>query len=68
MGNGVFSKVDAAHFLYFLHLERHEHRKALRGKGTQGIDLTHTDRQYRIECVKLLIFHSRQLTKVLSCR
>ena len=67
VGNGIFSKVDAAHFLYLLHLKGHEHRKAFRGKGTQGIDLSYADRQHRVECVKLLILHRGKLAQVLSC-
>lgn len=40
MGNGIFSKVDTALVLDFLHLKGHEHGKALGGEGTESIDLS----------------------------
>ena len=68
MGNGVFTKIDTARFLNLLHLEGHEHRKALCGQGTEGINLPHTKRHNRIQPVHLLEFQHAELTKMLSRR
>ena len=49
-----------------LHPERDKYGKAFRCQRAQGIDLTHTKRQRRVQSVHLLIFQHRKLTQVLS--
>ena len=55
MGNGIFSKVDTALVLDFLHLKGHKHGKALGGEGTESIDLSCANGQHRIQAVCLLV-------------
>ena len=43
VGDGVFSKVDAAFVHDFLDLKGHEHRKAFRGQGAEGVELPGTN-------------------------
>ncbi len=64
----VFSIVDAALVLNLLHLEGHEHRKALRGQRSEGINLADTDRKDRVQPVELLVLEYRHLAHVLADR
>ena len=64
----ILSVIHAVFVIDFLHTERDKHRKALRGKGTQGIYPADSKRQSRIQSVHLLKFQHRKLTEVLSCR
>ena len=61
MGDGIFSKVDAARFLNLLHLKGHECRKAFCGHGAEGVNLPGADGQSGVHAVKLLITHDRHL-------
>ena len=67
MGNGVFTKIDTARFLNLLHLEGHEHRKALCGQSAEGVNLPGADGQSGIQTVKLLIPQHRHLAHMV-CR
>ena len=67
--DNILSVVHAVLMVDFLHTERDKHRKALRCQGTQGINLSYTKRQSRVQPVHLLIFQHRKLTEVFSgCR
>ena len=69
MGNGIFAEVNAALVHDLLHLKRHQHRQALRGEGSEGIDFSRTDGEHRIQSIRLLILQRRHLAHVLSrCR
>ena len=69
VGNGIFTEVNAALIHDLLHLERHQHRKALRGESSEGIDFSRTDGEHRIQSIRLLILQRRHLAHVLSrCR
>ena len=69
VGNGVFTEVNAALIHDLLHLERYQHRKALRGESSEGIDFSRTDGEHRIQPIRLLILQRRHLAHVLSrCR
>ena len=50
----------------FLHTEGDKYRKALCGKGTQGVNLADTKGQGGIQSIHLLIFQYRKLAQVLS--
>ena len=43
MGDCILPKVNSSRLLNLLHLEGHEHRKALCGQGTEGINLLGAD-------------------------
>ena len=52
----------------FLHTERDEHGKALRGEGAEGVNLPHAERQGGIKPVHLLKFQHSELAEVLPRR
>ena len=64
----ILPVIHAVFVVDFLHTERDKHRKALRGKGTQGVNPADAKGQSRVQSVHLLIFQHRKLTEVLSCR
>lgn len=66
MGNGIFTEVYTAGFLNFLHLERHEHRKALRNKRAECVYLSRAYGQNGIKTVNLLIAQSCHLAHMLA--
>ena len=68
MGNGIFAEVNTALIHDLLHLEGHQHRKALRGESSECVDFSRTDGQHRIQSVRLLILQRGHLTHVLSRR
>ena len=69
VGNGIFTEVNAALIHDLLHLERHQHRKALRGEGSERVDFPRPDGQHRVQSIRLLILQRRHLAHVLSrCR
>ena len=43
VGNGILPEVNAPRLLNLLHLEGHEHRKALCSEGSKGIDFSCAD-------------------------
>ena len=67
VGDGVFSKVDTALVHDLLHLKGHEHRKAFRGQGTEGIELPGANGKHSVQAVHLLIFENRHLAHPLPC-
>ena len=62
----ILPVINAVLVIDFLHPKRNENRKAFRSKGAQGVNLSHTKRQHRIQSVHLLIFQYGKLTQVLS--
>jgi len=65
VGDGVFSKVDAALVHDLLDLKGHEHRKAFRGQGAEGVELPGANGQHGIQTVHLLILEDRHLAHAL---
>ena len=65
--DNILSVIHTVLMVDFLHTERDKHRKALRGEGTQGINLPHAERQGGIQTVHLLIFQHGKLAEMLSC-
>ena len=65
--DNILPVIHAVLMVDFLHTERDKHRKALRGEGTQGINLPHAERQGGIQSVHLLIFQHGKLAEMLSC-
>ena len=43
----ILPVINAVFVIDFLHPKRNKHRKAFRSKGTQGVNLSHTERQHR---------------------
>ena len=67
MGDCILPKVNSSRLLNFLHLEGHEHRKALCSKGSEGINLPGADGQRCIQTIQLLIPQYRHLAHMV-CR
>ena len=61
MGDGVFSKVDAALVHDLLDLKGHEHRKAFRGQGAESVELPGANGQHGVQTVHLLVFEDSHL-------
>ena len=65
VGDGVFSKVDTALVHDLLDLKWHEHRKALRSQGTEGVELPGANGQDCVQAVHLLILEDSHLAHAL---
>ena len=65
MGDGIFSKVDTALVQDLLNLKGHEHRKAFRGQGAEGVELPGANGQDCVQAIHLLIFENRHLAHAL---
>ena len=68
VGNGIFTEVNTALIHDLLHLERHQHRQALRGEGSERVDFPRPDGQHRVQSIRLLILQRCHLAHVLSRR
>jgi len=44
----ILPVINAVFVINFLYPKRDKHRKTFRCKGTQGVNLSHTERQHRI--------------------
>ena len=66
MGDRVLTEIDTTLIHDLLHLERHENREALGGKGSERIDLSDANRKYRVQPVRLLELQRGHLAHVLS--
>ncbi len=63
----ILPVIHAVFVVDFLHTERDKHRKALRGKGTQGVNPADAKGQGCVQPVHLLIFQHGELAEVLPC-
>ena len=66
LGNSVLPVVDAAALEDLLGAEGNQHRSALRGQGTQGMDLPQAIRQNGVQAILLLPAQSAHLAQMLS--
>ena len=64
--NRVLTEINTALVHDLLHLERHQNREALGGKGSERIDLSDANRKDRVEPVRLLELQRGHLAHVLS--
>ena len=65
VGDGIFSKIDAALVHDLLNLKGHEHRKALRSQGAEGVELPGANGQDCVQAVHLLILEDSHLAHAL---
>ena len=68
LGDNILPVIHAVLMVDFLHTERDEHGKALRGEGAESVNLPHAKRQGGIQTVHLLKFQYGELAEVLPRR